>query len=278
MQQRMTSGEPMPLFPLRPIKRRSQDDFHQLDHKVMSVAFATQNDLGRLYDEIIYKREFALRLAKAGISVAREFSVRAQHGDFERSYFIDLLVDEGVVYEAKAVASLSDAHRSQSLHYLFLTETQHGKLINFRPIKVEHEFVSTQLTLADRRDFHILDQGWQRVNAESLRLRELISNLVRDWGTFLSLECYRDALIHFFGGEPSVSREIELTFERRVIGTHRVNLLSADTIFALSAILSDFEGMRQQLLKLLHLTPCAYLQWTNIHSHTIRLTTLSRFS
>jgi len=265
----------MPLVPLHPIRRRSQDDFHQLDYKVMAVAFEIQNDLGRIYDEVVYKRELGYRLAKAGIEVAREFAIRAQHADFERSFFIDLLVDQGVVYEAKTAATLNDAHRSQVLNYLFLTDTQHGKLVNFRPVKVEHEFVSTQLTLAARRDIQFVDHDWLRVNSESLRLRELVAGLLTDWGAFLSLEAYRDALIHFFGGTAEVCRETELILAGRVVGAHRVNVIAPDTILALSAISYDLDGMRQQLLKLLRLTRYSYLQWVNIHSQTIRLTTLA---
>ncbi len=268
----------MPLVPLHPIRKRSQDDFHQLDYKVMAVAFEIQNDLGRIYDEVVYKREFCWRLERAGINVAREFPIRARHADFERTFFVDLLVDGGVVYEAKTAVALTDAHRSQTLNYLFLTDTQHGKLINFRPVKVEHEFVSTQLTLAARRDIQVMGRAWMRVNPESSRLRELIVGLIADWGAFLSLEAYRDALIHFFGGTLEVCREVELIFDGRSIGTHRVNVISPDTIFALSAISFDFTGMQQQLLKLLHLTQYSYLQWVNIHSHSIHLTTLARSS
>ena len=47
----------------------SQDEFAQLDYRVMQVAFECQNQLGRLCDEAIYQNDLVARLEAAGIEV-----------------------------------------------------------------------------------------------------------------------------------------------------------------------------------------------------------------
>ena len=266
----------MPIVPLDRIKQRTEEQFHELDYRIMSLAFAVQNELGRLYEEGVYKNELSHRLLKSGIDSRREFQVRLMHGTFEKDYFIDLLVDGGVVYEAKVASALTGCHRTQTLNYLFLTNTHHGKLLNFRPVEVEHELVSTQLRLETRRQVQILDGDWQSVDRESARFKEIVTALVLDWGACLSLDAYREAAIHFFGGSAEVCREEELIYEGRPIGMHAVNHLTPNTIFAFSAIGEGISAMRKQLQKLLNMTRQKNLQWVNLHLQKLQFTTLIR--
>jgi GxxExxY protein len=46
-------------------------------------------------------------------------------------YFADLLVEDAVIVELKAVASLDAAHEAQLLHYLKATGIEVGLLLNF---------------------------------------------------------------------------------------------------------------------------------------------------
>ena len=46
--------------PLRPI---SQEEFGQVSFEVMRVVFEIHNELGRFFDEKIYKQELALSLS-----------------------------------------------------------------------------------------------------------------------------------------------------------------------------------------------------------------------
>lgn len=63
---------------------------------------------------------------------------------------VDLLVGLGAPFELKVVDKRSDLNRSQLINYLMLTGFHHVKRINFRPNRVEHEFVNNHVTLAQR--------------------------------------------------------------------------------------------------------------------------------
>jgi hypothetical protein len=112
------------------------------------------------------------------------------------------------VFELKAVSGLNEHHRAQALNYLFLSELSRAKLFNFGATSVEHEFVSTTLTLAERRRLAIDDRGRKPTSQESRLFFDYFIGLLNDWGTFLSLTVYYAALTHFFGGEETVIREV----------------------------------------------------------------------
>lgn len=118
---------------------------------------------------------------------------------------MDLLFASGLMVEAKTVDALNNAHQAQALQYLMLTGMQHGLLINLRREKVEKQFVSTTLDLAERRRVVVHSSDWQPVNESSCRLHQICLELLADWGAFLSVALYREAIVHFFGG-PSVDR------------------------------------------------------------------------
>ena len=93
------------------------------------------------------------------------------HGQNNRGsmmkYFMDLLFAFGLMVEAKTVELPTKAHFSQTLQYLLLTGMSHGLLMNLRPERVEHQFVSTTLDLAERRRFTIHDADWRPINESS---------------------------------------------------------------------------------------------------------------
>jgi hypothetical protein len=120
-----------------------------------------------------------------------------------------LLVDRGAIFELKTVSRLTDEHRAQLISYLLLTGGCHGKLINFRPERVEHEFVNTTLTHADRTIFEVDDSAWNASVEQAPEIRRRIEAFLRDWGTGLDLQLYVDALTHFLGGEDRVVRDSE---------------------------------------------------------------------
>src|SRR5437867_1534121 len=145
--------EPMPIASPVPLQVIEQAQFAKLDYQVMRHAFDSQNELGRLCDEIIYRNDLAARLEAAGLGPVRmEVPVTAAHRDFAKTYSLDLIVADAAIYELKTEIRLAADHDAQLLNYLFLQGTHHGKLINFRPTQIESRFVNTSLTAEARRE------------------------------------------------------------------------------------------------------------------------------
>ena len=85
-------------------------------YEVMRHVFDVQRELGRLFHEKIYHREIAFRIPDSRCEVA----IDVRFEDFCKTYYLDLLVGGGAIFELKAVAALAEGHRRQLMHYLFL--------------------------------------------------------------------------------------------------------------------------------------------------------------
>lgn len=267
----------MPIEVSTEIKVYDQEEFHALDRRVMGVVFDVHNDFGRLLDEYLYKTEIAARCIAIGLHPAeREVRVRVSNDSFAKDYFLDLLFCHGFMLETKAVERLADAHRGQALNYLLMAGMKHGRLVNLRPERVEHEFVSTTLTPEERRRFSIVEKDWDETNGPSRRLKLKTIELIEDWGAFLDVNLYREALVHFLGGAGSVCQAVEVFSGPRLLGTQNFNLLDAETAFAVTAKKEGVGAIRDHLDRLLHHTALNGIQWINLNRHYVEFTTLSK--
>jgi GxxExxY protein len=148
----------MPIEVDSEIRVFSEDEFHGLAEKVIGIVFDVHNDFGRLMDEEVYKQAICRRCEAADIIPARrEVEIKVCYRDFEKQYYMDLLVAYGLMVEAKTVAQLNKAHQAQAIHYLMLAGMQCGLLVNLRPGKVGKRFVSTTLDFAERRRYFVRD-------------------------------------------------------------------------------------------------------------------------
>lgn len=265
----------MPIEVDSEIRVFTRDEFHSLAHRVLGIAFDIHNEFGRLLNESIYKRALALRCAAAGILPARqEVQITVRFEGFEKPYFMDLLFALGLMVELKTVEGLTKAHFSQTLHYLMLTGMSHGLLLNLRQERVTHQFVSTTLDLAERRRFTIHDRNWRPVNEPSRWLRETVARLLADWGAFLQVALYREAIIHLLGGPAVVLRRIAIFDGDQSLGSEEVCLLCDDTALAFTALTDGQGRMRDHLRRFLGHTRLTCIQWINLNHHDIEFETL----
>jgi GxxExxY protein len=252
-----------------------QAEFAKLDYHVMRHAFDSQNELGRLCDEVIYQNDLAARLEAAGLGpIRKEVPVIVTHRDFSKTYSLDLVVGDAAIYELKTAVCLAPEHDSQLLNYLFLLGAHHGKLINFRPAQVETRFINTGLTPDARRSLEINKRGWREADDGSKVLRETIVALLEDWGAFLEIPLYLDALVHFLGGEKRVIQRLPLSRKGVPLGSQRFHLAGPGTAFRLTALTDDKGAYEQQLRSLLRHSPLHAIQWINMAHHRIEFATL----
>ena len=122
------------------------EEFEAVDYRVMGHAFACQNELGRLCNEQAYEMDLKSRLsADHFASVHTQVPVTVSHSSFTKTYYLDLVADHAL-YELKTAVSFSGEHEAQLLNYLFLLGLKRGKLLNFRPSKVQGNISATALS------------------------------------------------------------------------------------------------------------------------------------
>ncbi|MDK2858736.1 MAG: hypothetical protein PWQ29_1483 [Verrucomicrobiota bacterium] len=205
----------------------SQDEFHAIDKTVMRHAFDIQKEFGRLCDESICQNELAFRCQADGLTTVKGAAVCVEHKDFRKLYFLDMLAECGGIYELKATAALNKNNDRQLISYLLLAGLNHGKRINCGPTSVEHRFIPTSLTPENRKKFSLDTRRWDGSDAESSFLHERLRGLLEDWGMFLSVDLYAEALTHFLGGQQKVICPVEISAGERALSKQKTTLIQA---------------------------------------------------
>jgi len=257
------------------IKRIDEKGFYRIDYRVTGMAFDLHNEIGRLWNEKIYQNELANRCRKAGFAnIVTEVPLIVSYKDFCKEYYVDLLIENSVVYELKAVDKLNPEHYKQTLNYLLLLGLQYGKLINFRPVSVEKRFVSTTLLPKDRYNLVFDDKQWLELDKESFQLKESILELLTDWGAYLETNLFYEAIYHFWGGEDQVVKDINIVLNGMTVGKQKIHLLNQDTAFKLTAITKGLNNYEKHLNKFIQVTTLNAMQWINFNHYRISFKTI----
>jgi GxxExxY protein len=104
----------------------------QLSGMVIKCAYNVHNTLGVGFLEKVYANALFIELVEAGLSVKRQYPFTIKyHGQVVGEYFADLVVEDQLIIELKAVQELIKEHEVQLVNYLMATGIDHGLLINF---------------------------------------------------------------------------------------------------------------------------------------------------
>jgi GxxExxY protein len=108
----------------------------ELTERIIAAAFAVHSELGAGLLEAVYQEALAYELADRGMLVVaqRDVPVIYRGRALKAPLRLDLLVDERVVIEVKAVDGLAPIHTAQLLTYLRLCKLDLGLLLNFNTV------------------------------------------------------------------------------------------------------------------------------------------------
>ena len=100
---------------------------------VLEEAIAIHKEFGPGLFESVYESVLAGRLRRRRLMMERQVQVKAVFDGetYDPAFKIDMLVDQRLVIEIKAVEALSKAHAKQLLTYLRLLKQPVGLLLNF---------------------------------------------------------------------------------------------------------------------------------------------------
>ena len=106
--------------------------FEGLTEEVIRVFYKVYNQLGYGFLEKVYVNAVMIELIKAGIHATAQAPIKVLYdGHVVGEYFADILVEDKVTVEVKAVKTLSPEHEAQLLNYLKATDIEVGLLLNF---------------------------------------------------------------------------------------------------------------------------------------------------
>jgi len=108
-------------------------DINEITKKIIGCAIEVHKSLGPGLLESAYEECLAYELDKKGLSCKRQQPTPVVYKEIklECGYRIDLLVENMVVVELKAVDSINPVHEAQILTYMKFSNKKIGLLINF---------------------------------------------------------------------------------------------------------------------------------------------------
>jgi len=110
----------------------------QVTERVIGASYQVGNGLGCGFLEKVYENALAHELRKAGLRVEQQKPITIYYdGVIVGEYVADLVIEDMVLIELKAVKAFDEVHSAQCLNYLKATKLPVCLLINFGRTKVE---------------------------------------------------------------------------------------------------------------------------------------------
>jgi GxxExxY protein len=113
--------------------------YENLSYKIIGAAREVYNVLGFGYLESVYEDALCYELDLMDISYQRQvdLSVRYKTAVFEKKFRADLMVDDKILIENKAIKKITNQDEAQLINYLKTTGLRLGLLFNFGAQKFE---------------------------------------------------------------------------------------------------------------------------------------------
>jgi GxxExxY protein len=108
--------------------------YADLTEIIIGAFFNVYNQLGYGFFEKVYERAMMIELPLQGLKCECQKSIKVYYKDIEiGNYFADILVEDVIVIELKAVETILPIHEVQLVNYLKATGKEVGLILNFGP-------------------------------------------------------------------------------------------------------------------------------------------------
>ncbi len=106
--------------------------YEELTHEIIKAFYEVHKTLGFGFLEQVYQNALYKELCRRGLKVECQKQIRVFYKDEVVGFYVaDMVVEDTVILELKAVQSLRLEHEFQLINYLKATGMQVGLLLNF---------------------------------------------------------------------------------------------------------------------------------------------------
>ena len=110
----------------------------EITEAVIGCAFEVINELGPGFLESVYEKPLLLALHQKGLAAVAQYPLKVSfRGENVGEFFADILVEQKVLVELKAIKMLAPEHQAQLINYLHASGIEVGLLVNFGNSKLE---------------------------------------------------------------------------------------------------------------------------------------------
>lgn len=126
------------------IQMSTQREISDLSYRIIGCAIAVHKQIGPGLLESVYEACMIEELRSAGMSVQSQVFIPVYYKgkDLGCKLKLDLLINEKIIVELKAVEFMIPLYKAQLLSYLKLTGKPKGLLINFNCLNIKDDVIS----------------------------------------------------------------------------------------------------------------------------------------
>lgn len=111
----------------------------ELTEKILKACFEVSNELGCGFLESVYQKALLIALVQSGLKAEAQTPLTVMFREQPVGDFLpDIIVEDSILLELKAVKTLAPEHLAQVMNYLKATGIEVGFLINFGTPKLEY--------------------------------------------------------------------------------------------------------------------------------------------
>jgi GxxExxY protein len=223
--------------------------YDDIVYKINGCLFTVYNTLGNVWQEEVYEKALHIEIQAQGLKAERQKEFQVFYFDKQvGQYRIDLLVEENIVVELKAVPEVFPLHQAQLISYLKGYNKPLGILANLGQSPLYYRIFPNKLSqkTALRDEFEI--ENVQIPGKERIKyLLVMATRILVTLGPGYFHQVYRRAWYHELqsaGVEFEIIKEVVANYRQQVLGTKEVNffrigdlLLSAIAVNELTNVL-----------------------------------------
>jgi len=113
--------------------------YDKLTYSIVGAAMEVHRDLGPGFPEKVYQEALLIALKERGIIAVKEVGFAVEfHGQVVGEFRVDVLVDEAIILELKALENLPKHCEQQLIMYLAASGREIGLLLNFGKGSLDH--------------------------------------------------------------------------------------------------------------------------------------------
>ncbi len=126
----------------------TEDEINKITETIIGCAYKVSNTLGAGFLEKVYENAHAHEVRKMGMKVTQPYGIKVVYdGIVVGDYIADLVVEDCVLVEYKAVKALDEIHMAQCMNYIKATGLPLCLLINFGAPRVQIKRIAGPLLL-----------------------------------------------------------------------------------------------------------------------------------
>lgn len=226
--------------------------YEDLTYTINGCLFTVYNTLGNIWNEEVYEKAVQTEARSQGLKAERQKEYEVFYFDKRVGYYrLDLLVDDKVIVELKAVPEITSLHQAQLISYLKGYNKQVGILANFGSTSVQHQTFPNRLEQKTPLKDHFDYDKIKLKEKETIKDLLFIANRVLiTLGAGYFAQIYRRALYHelkMAGVNFGVIKEVTANYRDKVVGSRDVNFFLLDDL--LLSVVTVKELNRLTLLK-----------------------------